>query len=405
MATSQAQITANQANAQKSTGPTSDEGKKIASRNSYKHGFCAKPGFVPHEDPDVYHKRLDDFQTQLNPKGGAFQAWWVETVVHVTIIVDRLVKAKHSRYIRRSKKAQQTRQERNACRVERLTRMLDTAPDTAVRQLKQFPEGCDYLISLWVSLHKTALDREWDFGSLANLHTLAGDLLIGDRVIKNLCVTPADCAKLDFMSPYWTDTDTLLSLNVVRNRLSETTNQANWAMMSKHYNNKIDLRKEDEAALIQLEAAVKLASPRLAAFCQSQIDAVTLLRDQLIKDDAALGETDEMADLREAFDHSPKGLLLHRYLHENLRGLSRATAELAKLNSWTLLAVQGVDVSLQHDMAEGVRKPKDIVQPWIKTEVVSRNEPNSGMSPEAKSMARELREMGREMKKGPNDRQ
>jgi hypothetical protein len=283
--------------------------------------------------------------------------------------------------------------------------MLDTAPDTAVRRLKQFQEGCDYLLTLWVSLKKTADNLEWDFTSLANLHTLAGDLLIGDRVVKNQSITAADCAKLDFLSPYWSDTDSLVARNIVKVRLWATANQANWAMMAKHYGNKIDLRKEDEVAIIRIEAECKVAGPRLAAFCQSQIDAITLLRDRLIIEDAALGETDEMADLREAFDPSPKGQLLHRYIHENLRGLSRATAELAKLNSWAIMAVEGVDVSLQHGMADGVKKPKESGKTWIKSEVFSRNEPNSGMSPEAKTMANELREVAKEMKKGPNDRQ
>ena len=38
----QAQIAANQANAQKSTGPTSTEGKAASSQNNFKHGFRGK---------------------------------------------------------------------------------------------------------------------------------------------------------------------------------------------------------------------------------------------------------------------------------------------------------------------------------------------------------------------------
>ena len=67
MGISQAQQRANELNAQKSTGPRTEEGKAIASRNSLKHGLCAKKRFAPHEDAEAYAKRHADFAQQLNP--------------------------------------------------------------------------------------------------------------------------------------------------------------------------------------------------------------------------------------------------------------------------------------------------------------------------------------------------
>jgi hypothetical protein len=46
-----AQIAANQANSQKSTGPKSADGKARSSRNSFKHGLYAKELVLPNEDP------------------------------------------------------------------------------------------------------------------------------------------------------------------------------------------------------------------------------------------------------------------------------------------------------------------------------------------------------------------
>lgn len=46
-----AQVAANQANAQHSTGPQSPEGKARSSRNSFKHGLYSKQLVLPNEDP------------------------------------------------------------------------------------------------------------------------------------------------------------------------------------------------------------------------------------------------------------------------------------------------------------------------------------------------------------------
>ena len=48
--TSDAQIRANQSNAQKSKGPTSIEGKKKSSMNAITHGIFSKIAILPSED-------------------------------------------------------------------------------------------------------------------------------------------------------------------------------------------------------------------------------------------------------------------------------------------------------------------------------------------------------------------
>jgi hypothetical protein len=56
-----AQIAANQANSQKSTGPTSADGKARSSRNSFKHGLYSKELVLPNEDP----AELDQLRASL----------------------------------------------------------------------------------------------------------------------------------------------------------------------------------------------------------------------------------------------------------------------------------------------------------------------------------------------------
>jgi len=66
--TTDSQTSANRANAQKSTGPRSVEGKRRSSFNALKHGACATQVVLPYEkraDYDQFHQNLlDDYQPQ-----------------------------------------------------------------------------------------------------------------------------------------------------------------------------------------------------------------------------------------------------------------------------------------------------------------------------------------------------
>ena len=56
-----AQVAANQANSQKSTGPKSPDGKASSSRNSFKHGLYSKDLVLPNENP----AELDQLRASL----------------------------------------------------------------------------------------------------------------------------------------------------------------------------------------------------------------------------------------------------------------------------------------------------------------------------------------------------
>ncbi len=67
-----AQFTANRANAQSSTGPTSVEGKAVSSRNHTIHGLTAQPGsdafqVLANEDQSEYDRLLAGYQTEWQP--------------------------------------------------------------------------------------------------------------------------------------------------------------------------------------------------------------------------------------------------------------------------------------------------------------------------------------------------
>jgi hypothetical protein len=65
----EAQIEANRANAQKSTGPRTPEGKEKAAQNSLKHGLLAKEAVVVGEEPEEFGLFRDEIGRELAPVG------------------------------------------------------------------------------------------------------------------------------------------------------------------------------------------------------------------------------------------------------------------------------------------------------------------------------------------------
>lgn len=69
MPASIAQISANQSNAQKSTGPITESGKSKVATNAIKHGLFSKNLILSSEDSTEYQHLLAQLLTQLNPFG------------------------------------------------------------------------------------------------------------------------------------------------------------------------------------------------------------------------------------------------------------------------------------------------------------------------------------------------
>jgi hypothetical protein len=66
---SEKQISANRANAQKSTGPTSPEGKAIASHNAVKSGLTGQTILLKTDDVAAYHRLIERVTNKFHPDG------------------------------------------------------------------------------------------------------------------------------------------------------------------------------------------------------------------------------------------------------------------------------------------------------------------------------------------------
>jgi hypothetical protein len=62
-------IDINRANAQHSTGPKTEAGKKQSSLNALRHGLTGQIVVMPTEDLQIYQQHLKSFTDELNPKG------------------------------------------------------------------------------------------------------------------------------------------------------------------------------------------------------------------------------------------------------------------------------------------------------------------------------------------------
>jgi len=66
---SNAQTAANIANAQASTGPTTEQGKQRSSQNALKHGLTASAVLIPCEDPAAFEAFRRGLHEHWNPRG------------------------------------------------------------------------------------------------------------------------------------------------------------------------------------------------------------------------------------------------------------------------------------------------------------------------------------------------
>jgi hypothetical protein len=68
-----AQISANQNNAKKSTGPRTEAGKQVTRQNAIRHGLCTFITCLDSEDPEEADRLLADLMDEHQPQGATEQ--------------------------------------------------------------------------------------------------------------------------------------------------------------------------------------------------------------------------------------------------------------------------------------------------------------------------------------------
>ena len=178
-----AQIQANRRNAQRSTGPKTDEGKARVRRNAFKHGMTARTimPVLPQEDPKELEDRTQQAITAMKPRN-PLELDLVCRAVRLAGELDRAERVATAHLAHRVRMA--TRSGTDTVSAEELKKVHDLGsklffqaaigpgysdstaddyPAVIVRRLEESAEGCRWLLARWAEI-LNLLDREAAWG-------------------------------------------------------------------------------------------------------------------------------------------------------------------------------------------------------------------------------------------------
>src|SRR4051812_24990247 len=144
------QLLANRRNSEKSTGPRTPGGRAVASRNATTHGMTAETVAVEDQQEQL-RERMVDWEAELRPEG-AYQRWLAEQAVAASLRVDLCRQHEDAWRFRQSRRAGACWDADRRLEVEWLAQELPKRPALVALQLRQTPQGCDWMLSRWRAL-------------------------------------------------------------------------------------------------------------------------------------------------------------------------------------------------------------------------------------------------------------
>jgi hypothetical protein len=189
--TTQARISANQANAQLSTGPKSPEGKERSRMNALKHGLRAETIVLPTEDPAELEAMYVEWIDEWKPPTGT-RRQLVRRAVESAWRVNRCVRVETAAISARAETSLTTWDREREEALDFMVAKLADDPREALQRLKWTRQGVERLIGLWMGLVK-ALAEPGGWYDIRDHH---------DRYI-NLRGFRADNDQLDLAESSW----------------------------------------------------------------------------------------------------------------------------------------------------------------------------------------------------------
>ncbi|WP_435020068.1 hypothetical protein TA3x_001628 [Tundrisphaera sp. TA3] len=284
MTCSPARLAANRANALKSTGPTSPEGRRISSRNALKHGLAGAGDVLPEGDEAEVDAVAAQLVAEMKPSG-LMGRILLKRIAVFSHRLDKCGRHDAAMTARRVRDAQKQRDAARRAEVNELGVILDIDPDRAVTRMLETPEGIDGLTEAWLVLR----------GKLAQPGKLAWNEH-DDRQLDRLL------GRHPGMHPP-TQFDPIL--RALRGEFSGLT--------------------ADQGAGLSRNARMRWAREQLAALIDAEVEALRELR-PLIDDENEAADRAEAGD-RALFDPSKEAQLARRYEAAAERGLFRALRE------------------------------------------------------------------------------
>ncbi len=151
MTCSPERLAANRANALRSTGPKTPEGKSISRRNGLKHGMTGQGVALPNEDAAEVERRFARLEAELAPKTEMGHALMLRAAT-LTVRLERCQRHEAARLGLAVDSAAKAYDDRRMTEVERLLDDIEKDPITNARRLQQTPEGVEHTIRGWQAL-------------------------------------------------------------------------------------------------------------------------------------------------------------------------------------------------------------------------------------------------------------
>lgn len=160
MLVSEARLAANRKNAERSTGPKTDEGKAISRRNGLKHGLSGEGVVVAEADDAEVERRVEALEIDMKPMspGGVLL---IRVMAAASVQMERATGQETAAIAKRVRHARADHDEALHDEADALLDGLEDDPRRNLRKLKRTPEGVDRLLEAWLDLADDLdLDRD-----------------------------------------------------------------------------------------------------------------------------------------------------------------------------------------------------------------------------------------------------
>jgi hypothetical protein len=170
---SERKLEANRANASRSTGPRTAEGKARSRRNGLRHGLAAEV-LVRDEDRLGYEKTLARWEREAGPDN-VVEEHLIRRAAVGSVICDRLDEAREDCRVDSAREADRRWEEKQKHRARRRAQDLAKDPGNIVGDLEATASGCEWLIRQWNSLDDgLSIGKPWDQRTLCRAQMLLG---------------------------------------------------------------------------------------------------------------------------------------------------------------------------------------------------------------------------------------
>jgi len=132
------QISANRENSKRSTGPVSESGKAVSSRNHLVHGLCSADPVLPNEDRNLFTQLIEQFKLDWTPET-THEEFLVSEMAGAKWKLDRIQRIENDMFAALDDPTKAFTNKDNAAgftRLERYRASLERTYHRAVRELR-----------------------------------------------------------------------------------------------------------------------------------------------------------------------------------------------------------------------------------------------------------------------------